>query len=596
MSYYELLNKVVHYLNETIENIDLVGDDMTKLYSTYVQLQDWVNRFFDNLDVQNEISEKLDKLASNGVLTNLLLPHITSTQNPIFVATVEEMTNPNRVYVIQQSGLIYSYNSSTKEFSNTGLVYGVSKDTILGYTRLVDSGNWNSVLPSVNDLHSNSVYRLNFAIGTTADKFPSGLPFNVYPGVPVIVMCFANDTSITSVHTGDYQIVICKEDVYTRFYQQTGWSAWVNKEVPVVKYFIPSFKQLVDVNNWNTVLPNVDNLHENGVYRLNFAGGTPSGSFPSGLPFSVYPNAPMILLSFANDIAVSGVNTGNFQILIHNGVMYTRFYSINSWSKWVGDSDKVYTVGATGDYTSFSECISAVGTTKCKIIVQNGVYDIYAEMKALFGDSYFENYTLASNGAGLLVGGGVEIDFSSNSVLKFHYDGNNTEVLSQFSPLNSSSGGFTVKNMVLETSRCRYPFHDELGHTNARGTNVFERCIFKHDNSNNGSWGAKQCIGGGFGGQTTVVIEDCYFESVGGVELVSYHSRYSGSGKGNLVMKGCYFADNGTFIGKWAGTSTDISVMTLSNNSFGQDIVVRADSESATVNNIEVIEFNNTVR
>lgn len=74
LSYYELLNKVVQYLNDTIENVDLVGEDMAKLYTTYITLQEWVNNYFDNLDVQNEINDKLNNMATNGSLSALIKP------------------------------------------------------------------------------------------------------------------------------------------------------------------------------------------------------------------------------------------------------------------------------------------------------------------------------------------------------------------------------------------------------------------------------------------------------------------------------------------------------------------------------------------
>lgn len=61
LSYYELLCKVVNFLNETIENVELMGDDIHKLF-------EYVNHYFDNLDVQNEINKKLDQMATDGSL------------------------------------------------------------------------------------------------------------------------------------------------------------------------------------------------------------------------------------------------------------------------------------------------------------------------------------------------------------------------------------------------------------------------------------------------------------------------------------------------------------------------------------------------
>lgn len=87
LSYYELLNKVVVYLNNTIsdvaaaeENIQAINDatntNIAALLQSYRQLQQYVNDYFTNLDVQQEINNKLDDMATSGELSNLLSPFI----------------------------------------------------------------------------------------------------------------------------------------------------------------------------------------------------------------------------------------------------------------------------------------------------------------------------------------------------------------------------------------------------------------------------------------------------------------------------------------------------------------------------------------
>lgn len=72
LSYYELLCKVVKYLNEVIENSNVMGNDLRNLHNAYVSLQDWVNHYFDNLDIQEEINNKLDKMVEDGTLTDAI--------------------------------------------------------------------------------------------------------------------------------------------------------------------------------------------------------------------------------------------------------------------------------------------------------------------------------------------------------------------------------------------------------------------------------------------------------------------------------------------------------------------------------------------
>lgn len=76
LSYYELLCKVVDYLNKTMEDVETLHGDVTSLLSTYEKLQSYVNNYFSTLDVQEEINNKLDSMAKDGSLTNLIRAYI----------------------------------------------------------------------------------------------------------------------------------------------------------------------------------------------------------------------------------------------------------------------------------------------------------------------------------------------------------------------------------------------------------------------------------------------------------------------------------------------------------------------------------------
>ena len=77
LSYYELLNKMVVYLNNTIQDVANVEDNVQALHDAYAQLEGYVNTYFDNLDVQDEINAKLDQMATDGDLDDLIEPFVT---------------------------------------------------------------------------------------------------------------------------------------------------------------------------------------------------------------------------------------------------------------------------------------------------------------------------------------------------------------------------------------------------------------------------------------------------------------------------------------------------------------------------------------
>lgn len=72
LSYYELLCKVTDKLNEVINNQNILTDTVIDLTSKFNQLKDYVNNYFMNLDVQEEINNKLDEMVKDGTLNELL--------------------------------------------------------------------------------------------------------------------------------------------------------------------------------------------------------------------------------------------------------------------------------------------------------------------------------------------------------------------------------------------------------------------------------------------------------------------------------------------------------------------------------------------
>ena len=77
---YKLICKITEYLNNVIYNQNEVQELATELVDGYNALLNYVNNYFDNLDVQEEINNKLDAMAENGTLTNLIKNYIDRIQ------------------------------------------------------------------------------------------------------------------------------------------------------------------------------------------------------------------------------------------------------------------------------------------------------------------------------------------------------------------------------------------------------------------------------------------------------------------------------------------------------------------------------------
>ena len=94
---YELLCLVVKFLNDVIANQNEQNDSITRMYQSFLALQDYVNNtkdeledafnnlddyvrnYFDNLDVQEEINNKLDQMLEDGVLEQIIEQFLQSS-------------------------------------------------------------------------------------------------------------------------------------------------------------------------------------------------------------------------------------------------------------------------------------------------------------------------------------------------------------------------------------------------------------------------------------------------------------------------------------------------------------------------------------
>lgn len=80
MSYYEMLAWFCDFLQNTV--IPAVNDNaeaLAELQRLFVELKDYVDTYFDNLDIQDEIDKKIDELIEDGTIEGYITRAATST-------------------------------------------------------------------------------------------------------------------------------------------------------------------------------------------------------------------------------------------------------------------------------------------------------------------------------------------------------------------------------------------------------------------------------------------------------------------------------------------------------------------------------------
>ena len=77
MSYEEQLWWLCDFLEDTvIPTVNQNGQAVEELQNLYVELKNYVDNYFENLDVQSEINNKLDEMAKSGQLTDIIAQYL----------------------------------------------------------------------------------------------------------------------------------------------------------------------------------------------------------------------------------------------------------------------------------------------------------------------------------------------------------------------------------------------------------------------------------------------------------------------------------------------------------------------------------------
>lgn len=169
MTYQEQVTWLCNYISQTL--IPQINEDVEaiqELQNLFELLRTYVNDYFDNLDVQEEINNKLNQMVSDGTLTDLIKNYVDpiyetfedrieneiTAQNAIISAiqntvdslssgspagtydTVTALTTADpdhsKIYVVLEDGKWYYYNSSNSTWTAGGVYQSTGLDASTG--------------------------------------------------------------------------------------------------------------------------------------------------------------------------------------------------------------------------------------------------------------------------------------------------------------------------------------------------------------------------------------------------------------------------------------------------------------------------------
>lgn len=132
---YGMMMKLMKALNDNINNQNLVEEDMNKLYEAFTELQTYINNYFDNLDISAEVNEKLDEMAKDGTLDEIINQHIFDELN-------------NKVDNLQET-----FDNSIEKIAYNNIFLGTFFDTKnekVHFLTSLDGQNWSEFNKNVS--------------------------------------------------------------------------------------------------------------------------------------------------------------------------------------------------------------------------------------------------------------------------------------------------------------------------------------------------------------------------------------------------------------------------------------------------------------
>ena len=340
LSYYELLNKVVYYLNNVIADVANVEDNAQSLLTAYNQLQDYVNHYFDNLDVATEINNKLDSMVADGSFAIIV--------NPLISASVTDwLTNhvdPVGSAVMVDNSLSITGAAADAKVTGDKINLCFSPAT----AELITDQNYSTVLPDANNAENNRSY---FIGSSVTSEMTQHLPVYERRGV------LLNFNGMKNSNHGFMQFYVTESAIYFRqesgigsTYLFTDWIKLGNDadiarldadiarlDADIDLCFSPATAELITDQNYSTVLPDANNAENNRSY---FVGSSVTSEMTQHLP--VYERRGVLL----NFNGMKNSNHGFMQFYVTQFAIYFRqesgagsTYLFTDWIKLGNDAD-----------------------------------------------------------------------------------------------------------------------------------------------------------------------------------------------------------------------------------------------------------------
>lgn len=277
LTYEEQLIWFCKFLEETvIPAINENNDAVTELQSLFTQLQNHVDNYFNNLDVQVEINNKLESMAEDGSLYDIIKAYtdpIIEEQNRK-IGTIESKVNTvasgspagvystlaalqqadpdhTRIYLVEADGEWYFWNSSTSQWKNGGVYQGQLVSTT--DPEIVKLNNYhNDTIELFNSIEEGKIAKtfeaeewgfLTHAGAVSGSGYQNSKHTDFIPIVPIegtVLNCYAraiqNSVGVIILYDKDKNIITYVDGRYPNAYTADNYTLTIDNTHKDARY------------------------------------------------------------------------------------------------------------------------------------------------------------------------------------------------------------------------------------------------------------------------------------------------------------------------------------------------------------------------
>lgn len=452
MSYEEQLMWLCDYLENTvIPTVNNNTEATNEIQELFNQLHDYVENYFTNLDVQQEINNKLDEMASDGTLISIVAPYLqpfideqnnrisqvenfvyaTTNINPLVASSISDMTDTTRIYVLTTDGHWYYWNGS--EWADGGAYQStqlITDKTLSEYNQPADA-----------KISGNYGYNINMF---------SRMIFNNI--LPLTNYCDGENSS----HGKFY-----KEDSNTHLINLLQNSSSANY------YAIPPFPvkkgvkyrcSAIPATTFSYLTDNKGFVIENGIVKdtssqLNF---TPTEDGIAYITYQSQTTEPVNPYIYVYDFQPT------------NFIPFLQVYDFlllgESLIKKINVVENNIYVGSNKDYATIAQAIASITDTSIinNIIIDDGTYQE-------------KNLTLPTNTNIIGASGNY-----ANCIIQGYNEETATDSQISSSSTFNISGNNKFKNVTITCQNMRYPIHSESQGSVKNWKQYVENCFIEH--------------------------------------------------------------------------------------------------------------------